>query len=92
MVKPYTALADVYDVAMDHVDYEGWADFILHLIADEADEADAAEKPNPSILELGCGTGLLTEQLLVQSDHFVLATDGSADMLRIARDRSFWRE
>lgn len=80
-VKPYTALADVYDVAMDHVDYEGWADFILHLIGDEV------EKSNPSILELGCGTGLLTEQLLIQSDLFVLATDASKDMLRMARER-----
>jgi len=80
-VKPYTALADVYDVAMDHVDYESWADFILHLIGDEV------EKSNPSILELGCGTGLLTEQLLIQSEFFVLATDASSDMLRMARER-----
>jgi SAM-dependent methyltransferase len=37
------------------------------------------------VLELGCGTGLLTQELIA-AGHQVIATDASAGMLEIARD------
>ncbi|MGH2914189.1 MAG: class I SAM-dependent methyltransferase [Solirubrobacteraceae bacterium] len=37
------------------------------------------------VLELGCGTGLLTRPL-VQAGHRVIATDASPAMLCVARD------
>src|SRR5687767_1132760 len=36
------------------------------------------------VLEIGCGSGLLT-RLLVQGGHRVIATDASSAMLRLAR-------
>jgi SAM-dependent methyltransferase len=44
------------------------------------------ERPRASVLELGAGTGKLTEHL-VTSGHRVLATDPSAPMLRLLRAR-----
>jgi SAM-dependent methyltransferase len=41
------------------------------------------------VLELGCGTGLLTKELIA-AGHQVIATDASAGMLAVARD--FLRE
>ena len=37
------------------------------------------------VLELGCGTGLLTKEL-VAAGHQVIATDASAGMLEVAQD------
>ncbi len=37
------------------------------------------------VLELGCGTGLLTKELIA-AGHQVIATDASAGMLEVARD------
>src|SRR3954467_7720532 len=38
------------------------------------------------VLELGCGSGLLTERL-IRAGHRVIATDASPAMLELARDR-----
>lgn len=82
-VRPYSALAGVYDAVMAHVDYEGWADYLLHITEELCDTL-----PSPThVLELGAGTGLLTEALLDQSDWHLTVTDGSADMLSAARVR-----
>ena len=87
-VRPYSELARVYDAVMDHVEYDAWADYILHLM----DSWDAARntdtQPHPrSVLELGAGTGLLTLELLDQSNVHMTATDASEDMLKLAASR-----
>ena len=84
-VSPYSALATVYDAVMAHVDYEAWADYLLHLIDDFMDPA--SDDGAPRALELGAGTGLLTEELLNQSTMHIMVTDGASDMLAVARDR-----
>ena len=100
-VRPYSALARVYDAVMDHVEYDAWADYILHLmdswdakedeaVADEnATDGASSERQTSSrsVLELGAGTGLLTLELLDQSDVDMIATDASEDMLRLASSR-----
>ena len=48
-VNAYSALAQVYDMVMDHVDYEGWADYILHLVEEHSSKEDT---PDLHILEL----------------------------------------
>jgi len=82
-VQPYSVLAGIYDAVMAHVDYEGWADYLLHLVDEAADDPDEVR----TVLELGAGTGLLTEELLEQSDWRMTITDGSGDMLAAARTR-----
>jgi SAM-dependent methyltransferase len=84
-VSPYSSLAAVYDAVMAHVDYEGWADYLLHLVDDYIDPAHGEEALKA--LELGAGTGLLTEELLHQSSLTMTVTDGAADMLAVARER-----
>ena len=81
-VQPYSALAEVYDMVMSHVDYEGWADFLVHLVDMHLPEAAALQA-----LELGGGTGLLTEALYDASDWELTLTDHSADMLAAAGRR-----
>lgn len=80
-VEPYTALAAGYDEVMAHVDYDRWARYVHRLI--ERHRPGAA-----SILELGCGTGSLALRLQPMGPYRYTATDGSADMLRVARAKA----
>lgn len=76
--RPYSALADVYDHAMAHVDYDRWVDYVTELI-------DRFAPPRPAVLELGCGTGNITVRLAPRLRASYLATDISPEMIGIAR-------
>lgn len=80
--KPtYSVLADIYDIVMSDVDYETWADYI--------DEIILMHQPTArSILELACGTGTIALSLEELDCYEITATDGSADMIRIAREKA----
>lgn len=78
---PYTALAKGYDFVMEHVDYVRWAEYVYDLIKDN----HAAPR---TILELGCGTGSLALELQPLGNFAYLATDGSPQMVRIARKKA----
>ena len=82
-VDPYDALAAGYDVVMAHVDYSGWADYVLDLF----EEHGAAPR---SVLELGCGTGSLALEVVERlgDDLRYLATDRSPSMIRVARAKA----
>lgn len=90
-VTPYSSLAVVYDAVMAHVDYETWADYVLHLIDEFGWDGEPEGSPAPTagmhVLELGAGTGLLTEELLDQTDWTMVVSDGSASMLAEAKTR-----
>ena len=78
---PYAALAAGYDVVMAHVDYAHWAAY--------AHERLQAHHANPrSILELGCGTGSLALALQPRGPYRYRATDGSPEMIRMARQKA----
>ncbi|MBT8400937.1 MAG: class I SAM-dependent methyltransferase [Rhodothermia bacterium] len=80
-VAPYVALASVYDLVMDHVDYQEWAEYIHGLVHDYAGEP-------ADVLELGCGTGSFAFEFADMIDCRYRATDGSASMVRVAREKS----
>lgn len=80
--SPYQALAPLYDRIMAHVDYDGWADYMISICSRFAPGARR-------VLELGCGTGNLTFRLsrALRAEDFV-ATDMSEPMLAMARRKS----
>lgn len=78
---PYSALAAGYDFVMRHVDYEGWAAYAHHLL--QKHHAGARD-----LLELGCGTGALARHLQPLGPYRYTATDGSAAMIRRARQEA----
>jgi SAM-dependent methyltransferase len=80
--SPYDALAAGYDVVMAHVDYAGWADYVLDLL-------DAHDARPRSVLELGCGTGSLALEVVERLGKVrFLATDRSPAMIRVARAKA----
>jgi predicted TPR repeat methyltransferase len=78
---PYDALAAGYDVVMEHVDYEFWADFVHDLI--ERHQPNARD-----VLELGCGTGSLALELQPMGPYRYVGTDGSQAMIHVAERKA----
>ncbi len=75
-MEEYSALASVYDEFMDDIDYEKWSDFIEDILK-------AYNIDNGLVLDLGCGTGRLTE-LLSDKGYDMTGVDGSQEMLQQA--------
>lgn len=73
----YGSFAPFYDTLMADVDYAARADYLLELFARHGGAAH-------SLLDVACGTGRLTQQL-VQRGVDVVGIDGSEDMLVLAR-------
>ncbi len=79
--QPFTALAAVYDAIMADVEYDHWADFVLTYARDGGLDLSKA-----SALDLACGTGGFTHELL-SAGLEVMGLDYSAAMLKEARKR-----
>jgi SAM-dependent methyltransferase len=77
----YDALAPIYDRIMSHVDYDAWARLIDRIVR------KYIRVRNPSILELGGGTGVLSS-LLIQRGFRYVGSDLSFSMCAIARRRN----
>ncbi len=74
MSAPYSILAECYDSMMEDIDYEGWADFYERQFA-------AYLKTRPGmVLDLGCGTGKLTN-ILARRGYDMIGIDLSSEML-----------
>lgn len=78
-MEAYTSFAEVYDTFMDNVPYEEWASY-LHGILKEYSIRDGL------VLELGCGTGSMTE-LLAEKGYDMIGVDNSEDMLELAMEK-----
>ena len=67
----YGSFAYVYDIFMDNVNYREWTEYIVETLAQD-------EIKDGLVLELGCGTGTVTEMLAeamekrVESGHNIL--------------------
>ncbi|MFW5813169.1 MAG: class I SAM-dependent DNA methyltransferase [Fibrobacterota bacterium] len=73
----YDALAAIYDRVMSHVGYEDWVELIRRVVA------RFSAFPNPEILEIGAGTGVLGSRL-VKLGYRYLGSDLSFPMIREA--------
>lgn len=78
--RQYEFLSRIYDELMANVDYPKWAKFMSDLAEKQG------EKPI-NILELGCGTGNITLELL-KMGYEVVGIDISEEMLEIAREKT----
>lgn len=78
-MEAYKDFARVYDIFMDETPYEGWCRRLTGLL-------DRYEIPKGLVLDLGCGTGTLTE-LLAQAGYDMIGIDNSEDMLNAAQEK-----
>lgn len=101
-MEAYTDFAYVYDTFMDETPYDKWRDFIIETIEKYGIskpvkrleslqeprplEADTLKEERNLILDLGCGTGTLTE-LLAEKGYDMIGVDSSADMLELAMEK-----
>ncbi len=75
----YESFARVYDLFMDDIPYEEWC-ACLHRLLREYGVEDGL------VLELGCGTGSMTE-LLAGCGYDMIGVDNSAEMLEVALEK-----
>ncbi len=78
-MEAYTNFAEVYDLFMDNIPYEDWCSYVTGLLKEHGVK-------DGLILDLGCGTGSLTE-LLAVAGYDMIGVDNSEDMLQIAMDK-----
>jgi len=76
----YGKFADIYDRVMRSVDYEGWAEYVLNCCYH-------LDLPREPLLNLACGTGSLEIELRERGVEDITSVDGSADMLRVAKEK-----
>ena len=78
-MEAYTSFAAVYDTFMDNIPYEEWTEYLAELLAEY-------EVTDGIVLDLGCGTGTLTE-LLAARGFDMIGVDNSEEMLEIAMEK-----
>ena len=77
-MESYGRFAGVYDVFMDNVNYREWADYIIETLAQDGRDG--------LVLELGCGTGTVTE-MLADAGYDMIGIDNSEEMLAEAMEK-----
>lgn len=92
-MEAYTDFAGVYDTFMDDTPYREWTDFLAELIEKYGiskpvrdKEQGILDSERNLVLDLGCGTGTLTE-LLYQKGYDMIGVDLSQEMLNIALEK-----
>lgn len=91
-MEMYQDFAAVYDVFMDNTPYELWGERLDSLIRKygvsrpERDAEDILASERNLVVDLGCGTGTLTE-LMYQKGYDMIGVDASDAMLNIAMEK-----
>lgn len=75
----YDRFAEVYDLFMDEIPYGEWCDFLCGLLLEQGVK-------DGLLLELGCGTGTMTE-LLARRGYDMTGLDSSPEMLQKALEK-----
>lgn len=79
-MEAYQSFAQVYDMFMDNIDYDAWSVYLVSLLKEY-------EVENGLVLELGCGTGSMTQRLAL-AGYDMIGVDISEDMLEIAQEKN----
>ena len=88
----YQDFAYVYDELMDATPYEEWCGRIHKLIQEygvskpKRDAEDLLDSERNLVVDLGCGTGTLTE-LLYKLGYDMIGIDNSSEMLNVAMEK-----
>ena len=77
--KAYTGFAEVYDLFMDNIPYEEWGTYVKGLLKEYGVDEGL-------VLELGCGTGTMTE-ILASAGYDMIGIDQSEEMLEEALEK-----
>lgn len=99
-MESYRDFAEVYDEFMDATPYEAWCSRIIEIInkygvskpasgmdiENLSEEEKALLSERNLVLDLGCGTGTLTE-MMAKEGYDMMGIDMSYDMLQIAMDK-----
>lgn len=80
-MSQYTDFSYVYDLFMDNVPYDEWGEKIERILRQNGIE-------DGLLLDLGCGTGTLTE-IMSDKGYDMIGIDSSEDMLLIAREKQY---
>lgn len=78
-MESYGEFARVYDMFQDNISYEEWADYLIESLRQDGIE-------DGLVLELGCGTGTMTE-LLAAAGYDMIGIDNSEEMLAEAMEK-----
>ena len=78
-MEAYTGFARVYDLFMEDIPYQEWKDAILGMLTEHGIR-------DGLVLELGCGTGKMTEHL-AEAGYDMIGVDMSEEMLEVAMER-----
>ena len=78
-MEAYTSFAQVYDLFMDDIPYIEWCNYITSLLQEN-------QISKGLVLDLGCGTGTLTEAL-AKKGYDMIGIDASLEMLEIATEK-----
>ena len=78
-MEAYTSFAEVYDLFQDNVPYEEWCEYLAGLLEEYGVTTGL-------VLDLGCGTGSLTERLAGRG-YDMIGVDNSGEMLEIAMEK-----
>lgn len=78
-MEAYTGFAEVYDLFMEDVPYREWSRWLTDVLKDYGIE-------DGLVLDLGCGTGVMTE-LLADAGYDMIGIDLSEEMLENALRR-----
>ena len=98
--ESYTDFAEVYDEFMDNTPYEEWCERLINIIEEYgiskpvseeelaalSEEEAALVSEKNLVLDLGCGTGTLTE-MMAEAGYDMMGIDMSYDMLQVAMDK-----
>ena len=75
----YTSFASVYDTFMDNIPYKEWAEYLVDLLKEYGID-------DGLVLDLGCGTGNMTE-ILASAGYDMIGVDNAEEMLEIAMEK-----
>lgn len=84
-MSSYETFSEVYDEFMDNLPYDEWVEYMDSLLKEQG------VKEGGLLMELGCGTGKVTE-MFYDRGYKMVGLDLSADMLGIAMEKGRSRD